>query len=418
MLKRFVSAILCAMLALTTTVVYYADSPGYSVEADVDFTPPPYYYNQLSNTAKKIYAQLKAAAMECQKTVKMDDIKMEDGDFEKVIELLIMHDPVTFNIYNISATTTSASYTNNSQKTKKYSTTFTIDYTYKKSTYDKMVAAYEKKVDNILSKLTDDMSKYKKIRVIHDEIIKTAVYDLETAASGTIYGALVDKRAKCDGYAKTFSYICEKAGIRTITVLGDASHSDGETEYHMWNKVYYNKQWYNVDVTWDDPITNMKENYSHEYFMISDEEIGKNHVEDNMSFAVPEASDNSLNYYQVNKKYADSLNSAKSLMTKGITSAAKNGSTYYEFKCSSKSVYDEVKKYIEDSGNINSILKTSKKNSGKKILTNIYSHLENDDLYTIRIMFYYEGTGLDDYYIAPDSLDNGTITALAKVGIK
>ena len=410
MLKRFVSAVLCVMMALTTTVVYYSGSESYSVEAAVDYETP-YYYNQLSANGKKFYKTLKAAILKCQSEFKMDDMDMDDEDIQKIVELLILHDPTTFNLSDLGG------YATTDRRSKKSVLTFELDYTYNKATYNKMVEAYEKKTDDILAKLTDDMSTYKKIRTIHDEIIKNTVYDLESPTNATVYGTLVKKKAKCDGYAKTFSYICSKAGIRTVTVIGNASR-DGSTEKHMWNKVYYNKKWYNVDVTWDDPVSNLKNNMTHDYFMISDGAIKKSHTEDNLSFEVPKASDNSISYYKVNNKYADSLDSAKSLISSGITSAAKNNNTYYEFQCSSKSVYNQVRKYVDGTGNITNVLKTAKKNSGKKLATGIYSSAYNDDQYTIRIMIFYEGTTLDKYYNDTSELDSNTIKAFAKYGVK
>lgn len=415
MLKKFVSAVLCVMLALTTTVIGFTNSPAYSVEAADDYEIPyyPYYYEQLSENGKIIYQMLKEAVLECKKEVKIDNTNMSEGDFNKITEILLMHDPMTFNIKDIKATIAKKT---SAGKTVTASITFTLVYTYNKETYDKMAAAYEEQVDDILSRLTDDMTIYAKINTIHDEIIKTAVYDLESPANDTIYGALVEKKAKCDGYARTFSYICAKAGICATTVLGIAS-KDGDSEYHMWNKVYYNQKWYNIDVTWDDPITNMKDNCSHEYFMLSDEDIGRSHLEANMSFFVPESADNSLTYYQAAQEYASNLSEAKKLINSGLTSAVKNGTTYYEFKCSSQSVYDETMNYVAASGNISGILKNAKNNSGKKVAANVYSYNLNDDQYVIRIMIFYEGTKLDDYFVDIDAVDSSTAKVLAKFGI-
>lgn len=411
MIKKLISAVLCVMLALTTTTACLAGSAGYSVEAAVNYETP-YYYYQLSDNAKTIYNKIKPAVLECKKQVKMD-IQMEEEDFDKVSELLMLHDPVTFNVADFQATTTT--YTLKNSKTT--TVTFNIKYKYSKETFDKMVAAYEKKVDNILSKLKGVTNTYQKIRIIHDEIVKNTVYDLESSANDTIYGALVKQKGKCDGYAKSFSYICAKAGIRTVTVIGNAAR-DGVSELHMWNKVYYNNKWYNVDATWDDPVSNQTPNNSHDYFMISDAAISRSHVESNLSFEVPKAGDNSINYYKVNKRFAGDLDSAKNLISTGLASAVKNKAVTYEFQCSSKSVFDEVQKYVTGSGNINSVLKNIRSNTGTKVAASIYSYGFNEEQYTVKIMIFYENTSIDNYFSDTDSIGADMLNSLAKLGIK
>lgn len=410
MLKRFVSAVLCVMMALSVTVVQFSDSPGYSVEAAVDYEIP-YYYKQLSANAKKVYKKLREAALECKPEVKLENITLEDGDFDMLSDLLMAYDPMMFHISHFHMNSST------SKKTNKTTLTFQLTYSYKKATYDKMTAAFEKKADDILSKLTDDMGKYQKLCVIHDELIKSIAYDLESSASYNAYGALVKKKAACEGYANAFTYLCTKAGIRSINVCGESSHN-GKKVNHMWNKVYYNNKWYNVDVTWDDPTNSLKDNITHEYFMISDSSIKKDHTEENGGFEVPKATDNSINYYQVSGRYADSLSSAKELINSGLTSAAMNGWTYYDFKCSSASVYNDVKKYADTKGNINGVLKNVKKNTGANIIANAFLSSYNDSQYVIRILVFYDGTSINDYFTDPNAVDSSIIKGLAGLGIK
>ena len=398
MFKKLVSAVLCVMLALTSTTAVFANSDNYMVEAATEYAMP-YYYSQLSKKLQKVYSELREAILNCKKSVKLN-VSLSDNEIEKIWELITDQDPMTFNVSDASVSYTSSS------------ATFSIKYKYNKETFDKMVAACEAKADKILAKLTDDMSTYKKIRVIHDEIIKNTVYNKETDTCGNIYGTLVKKKGKCDGYAKSFSYVCAKAGIRTVCVTGVAE------ENHMWSKVYYNKKWYNVDVTWDDPTGYLKNNSTYEYFMISDASIRKSHTEDSSRFTVPKADDDSKNYYKVNKRCAEDLASAKSIIKNGLTSAAKNKVTYYEFQCSSQSVYNQVKNYVNDTEKISSVLKNVKKNTGIKIIPGIYSYSCNDDQYTIKFLIFYEKTSLDKYFTDKNSIDGSMIAALEYYGIK
>ncbi len=403
MIKRIISAFMC----LTMAFMFMTVCPDICViDAEAADDPDtPYYYSQMSEEAQKAYTELKAAALGFKKKVTVN-VSIDQEDFDMIAEMLILHDPVTFNIFSIEAANVT-----------RRSADFIIEYKYTKETYDDMTAAYEKRVDKILDLLTEDMSKYKKIRVIHDELIRIAEYDLESRSNDNIYGTLVKKKAKCDGYAKTFAYLCAKAGIRTVTVIGEVSDNNTD-EMHMWNKVYFNGQWYNVDVTWDDPVGNMKDNLKHDYFMISDEEIGKDHTEDNISFTVPAAEDDTIGYYEVNKKYAEKTGDIKDIIKKCAVSAAKNKKAVLEFQCASKEVFEQAKKYVLDAEEMNSILKSVKKSTGADLLTEIYSYSFGENLYTVKIMMFYSGTSIDYYFNGDDPISGDMKNALAKFGIE
>lgn len=407
MLKKFLSAALGIMLAVASVTVNFAGHSGYDVQAAESVAPNiAYYYDQLSESGKKIYLKIKSSLAGCQETVKIN-VNMNEKDFDTVAELLAYHDPEAFNISGIGARWNDNNYAE-----------FNLEYRYDKDVYEIMTEDYNDKVDEILEKIDDDMSTYTKIRTIHDEIINAAVYDAESADSDTVYGALVDQKAKCDGYAKTFAYICGKIGIRTVTVIGEADRGDDNTEMHMWNKVYYNKKWYNVDVTWDDPVSDLKNNMSRNYFMLSDDEIGANHTEQVLSFTYPKAEDDEIDYFEVNKKYVEDLSSAKKIMKSGISSAAKKGTTSFEFKCSAD-VLKDVDKYLSDTANVMSMLESVNKSSGakRKIIPTIYSYKADEDVNTIKIVFFYKGTTLEDYFIDPDLVSKDKIKMLAEVGI-
>jgi len=93
---------------------------------------------------------------------------------------------------------------------------------------------------------------YEKVLSIHDFVCATTVYDIEGNYVYSAYGALVDKRSVCEGYAEAFKLLCDRNGIACILVSGTGITSSGE-ENHMWNYVLMDDgQWYAVDTTWDD----------------------------------------------------------------------------------------------------------------------------------------------------------------------
>lgn len=403
MFKKFVSVFLCVITVFMMTSAVFVNSGGITAEAASSFTLP-YYYYQMGDEAQEFYLYLRKAVKECKSKIKLD-IDFEIEEFTKVIELLVYHDPLTFNLDDIDIL----------DETRN-SVTFGLTYKYKKETYDKMVKAYDKATNKILKKFTDDMSTYKKIKTIHDEIINNAVYDLDASNNDNVYGTLVGNKAKCDGYARTFTYVCGKAGIRTVTVMGNDLTTSSTESGHMWNKVYYNKKWYNIDVTWDDPISEMKDNLQYDYFMVSDKALKNTHEEDNLSFKVPKATDDTKGYYVINKKYAESNQDAEKLIKSGLKSAVKKGKTSFCVKFASKDIMNHAKDYLEDSEKMFKVFKNAVDSTGKK-LADSYLYSFDENLLTVRVYIFYKDTKLEDYFIDPDSLSGDELETFEYYGI-
>ena len=105
----------------------------------------------------------------------------------------------------------------------------------------------------------------------HDWIVENtayATYIAERRASMRGYeygfnidGVFVKGSAVCEGYTKAFKLLCDLAGIPCRIVYGIA---DGEN--HSWNYVQLDGNWYLVDVTWDDPVSE-QDLLLHEYFL-------------------------------------------------------------------------------------------------------------------------------------------------------
>lgn len=103
-------------------------------------------------------------------------------------------------------------------------------------------------------------SRYEMVRYIHDYIALINEYD--SAAVGnystkplsfTPYGALINGRSVCEGYAELFKMLCDKYNIPCITVNGDGLVNDFSITSHKWNMVQMeNGKWYGVDPTWAD----------------------------------------------------------------------------------------------------------------------------------------------------------------------
>ena len=105
--------------------------------------------------------------------------------------------------------------------------------------------AFDEKVREALSCVNDNMSDVEKVAALHDWLALNCRYDLSGPHCYDAYGALVDGRAVCEGYALAYRHLMDMIGIESYYVVSD-------TMNHGWNMVKLNDQYYHVDVTWDD----------------------------------------------------------------------------------------------------------------------------------------------------------------------
>ena len=140
---------------------------------------------------------------------------------------------------------------------------------------DEMIVLLNYKVNEIIkNNITSNMSDKTKIRKIHDYIINNSKYDRNRSdknifdyKSNNAYGVLLEGYGICSGYTDSMMLFLEKLGIESYKVSSDN---------HVWNKVLINNKWYNLDLTWDDPISSDgKDLLLHDFFLISDEDMLK-----------------------------------------------------------------------------------------------------------------------------------------------
>lgn len=133
----------------------------------------------------------------------------------------------------------------------------------------------DKEINRLLKEWNiDELSQYDVIKTVHDYIINNASYD-KSLTKYSAYQNLFDKSSTCQGYASLAYKMLTKANIPTRIITGTA---DGQS--HGWNIVELNGKWYNLDLTWDDPLTlDGRDIIVYDYFLKSDEEF-KSHTRD------------------------------------------------------------------------------------------------------------------------------------------
>ena len=136
-------------------------------------------------------------------------------------------------------------------------------------------------VDRLIAKLiTNDMDDVTKIKTIHDYIINNTKYDTirndtnqSPYHSNTALGPLFEGYAICSGYADAMELFLEKFDLKSFKVA---------SSLHIWNSVYINGTWKQLDLTWDDPITTTNEDYLYyKYFLVNASDLASLDTETN-----------------------------------------------------------------------------------------------------------------------------------------
>ncbi len=117
---------------------------------------------------------------------------------------------------------------------------------------------------NSIVNAAEGKSVVEKIRYFNEQLTHKNEYntssDLNNIAhecrecTSALAGATGTNGPVCEGYARAFKVLCDKADIPCVLVDGKAKNSTSSTgEAHMWNYVQVDRKWYGVDVTWNDP---------------------------------------------------------------------------------------------------------------------------------------------------------------------
>ena len=220
-----------------------AESPTLSVPSDppIDGTAVPpaeeFFYARLNERQKQAYDQILAELFSFPEKIRT--VKIEEDDFDRIHHALMYDHPELFFVSSAAV-----------MEFRAFACWYKPEYACLQEEYPAMLSAIETEKQAILSAVPADADDYQKEKIVHDMLIASCAYG-ESGHDSDIYGALVERRAVCSGYARAAKYLLDALGIRSYLVSGDAV-SGGIRESHMWNTVYIAGKPYYLDVTWDD----------------------------------------------------------------------------------------------------------------------------------------------------------------------
>ncbi|MEG2448000.1 MAG: hypothetical protein RSA91_05640 [Bacilli bacterium] len=138
---------------------------------------------------------------------------------------------------------------------------------------DKQISSINNKVEEIEKTIIgNETDNTKKIKLIHDYIIKNSKYDSDRSdekiakySSDTAYGNLIQGFGICGGYTDSMKIFLDRFNIPNCKIASDN---------HVWNLVNIGDEWLHLDLTWDDPVvTNGKDVLEYNFFLISTKEL-------------------------------------------------------------------------------------------------------------------------------------------------
>lgn len=226
---------------------------------------------------------------------------------------------------------------------------FSLNVNYAVPTYpaskEEMDACYESVMSDVYDVVSEvsGMSQYDAVKHIHDYIVHSTDYK-DGAYAHAAAGVFVDGNAVCEGYAKAFKVLCNRANIMSEVVFGKSGTFElmdllTPDDNHMWNIVQIDGDWYEMDVTFDDPVGSNSLYDTYTFFNITSEDISLDHYRADV-LTLPIGTSVEYNYFQKEGLVVGSEQELRSILPSVIKNTIDNRSHSISFKVPSKSVYD------------------------------------------------------------------------------
>lgn len=176
----------------------------------------------------------------------------------------------------------------------------------------------EDEAQKIRDGLPEDADEFDKVLYVHDYLATNVVYDKSADLQHTAYGALVEKKAVCDGLSAAMQYLLTQLGMECLMVYGDDKENNPES--HAWNIVKVNGEYYHLDITWNMPPDGI-DFPVYANFLVNTSQIQKRHqifsptlgtqsTLDTVLPAIPETQATSMNYYRKHGYYIENVSDA------------------------------------------------------------------------------------------------------------
>jgi len=341
-----------------------------------------YAYDCLNEKQQVLYRIMLDAVGGWTEEITVFPEELEAEDFFTVNKYLLIDRSDLFYVRE-NGTVTTTTFENS-----KWVSKYTFNYCMSLSEYKKHQIAVDAACEGYLRGIRADMNGYDKALAAYEFIIENTryderardkitdnKYDKHTNTATAIYGVFSEKIAVCEGYAKAMQYLLEKVGIECVFVSGGN---------HAWNLVRLDGDWYYIDATWGDPVTDNGEDIvSYDYFCLTTKELLKTHTIGE-HIPVPECTAVRYNYYVYNNlllesyEYGNILNICVQALNEGKKEACIKFKTQAEYEIAMRKMFDENEVF--------KVLDGVKKSTGASIQTDAVKYRNDDDFYTVTVI--------------------------------
>ena len=296
-----------------------------------------FYYRQLNEKERQIYREILQAVQNMEESARIHAGKEDDA--AKVYEYLLYDRPELFWCDGSSQMTVYEDYTE-----------LYPGYTCTEEEKERRQLEIDRAAEECLSGMEPEGPEYDRIKYIFEYLVKTVDYDEAAPDNQNIYSALAGKRSVCAGYSRAAQYLLEKAGVECIYVTGKIRGQGA----HAWNIVKCEGTYYQMDVTYGDPVfleaesgENVPGNsINYDYLCCTDETLSSDHIQDT-HVPYPACESDDLDYYRMNGMYYEYFDPDEFL--RDMNQSIYEGEESFLCKFSDDSVYGTARDTVIDS---------------------------------------------------------------------
>ena len=296
-----------------------------------------FYYRQLNEKERQIYREILQAVQNMEESARIHAGKEDDA--AKVYEYLLYDRPELFWCDGSSQMTVYEDYTE-----------LYPGYTCTEEEKERRQLEIDRAAEECLSGMEPEGPEYDRIKYIFEYLVETVDYDEAAPDNQNIYSALAWKRSVCAGYSRAAQYLLEKAGVECIYVTGKIRGQGA----HAWNIVKCEGTYYQMDVTYGDPVfleaesgENVPGNsINYDYLCCTDETLSSDHIQDN-HVPYPACESDDLDYYRMNGMYYEYFDPDEFL--RDMNQSIYEGEESFLCKFSDDSVYGTARDTVIDS---------------------------------------------------------------------
>lgn len=214
-------------------------------------------YSESAYTDDEILDYLYQQIMDRSPQINISQYQIKKGDIANIVSGVMNEHP---DLYFVGRRYSTSSYSGS-----EYVNALIFTYS---DAYDD--ALFQSETQKALAAAAGCTSDLQKAIALHEYLTVNCEYDYENYLAEIIpdesynaYGVFVKRIAVCQGYALAYKYLLNRLGIDCYMVTSDAMN-------HAWNLIKLDGQYYQVDVTWDDPTWDRVGRSVHTYMFCSD----------------------------------------------------------------------------------------------------------------------------------------------------